>query len=591
MTSIVNGIIYSTVGLLCSKLRDYAADKLDEGDLSDEKCKQIVVRELDDIKSKIYSLSRKDLLVSLSFFKEGVTRLYISLEVSQEPCEKHGTENAGIKDESTAEGANMGAEELPAKLADRDFLKSAFELSEMIEKLTIASEDRYKLAKKSFRDARRLATEAFNNVGLSVAERLLTGKVRIASRILEGLEDLEAAVRDSLLYLKELHDLPAVQAMISVALNAGNGIASRLRARFNQTERDANIQSIQMLNNLLLDLAIKFTTTKMGILNWPMIKTEQAIYHPILNDNEVQRKLSDNATQVPWYCQSAESVSHRCALTSKGEVLSVNGNSIRRNYTSELFCSIPTGNDAYNWCRMLKVDEKDNVYAMVEVRPHGEQSELNAFYKLFIFDKNGHLKQERRLEGINIPLRDSSIRFNKDGRIFIHADAAYTVVFYICDGRKANADRKLILPVKDLPFGMPTEFGYTVSNKNQLILIFAHVKSVLDVKLAMYTMTMDGELTGAKYLPVKFTYFEFPRVKSVVFNHVSETVVVCVLSKDLSDFQNSNPHKKIYGFSDAGKLLYQFERLAVAHDRGEMLSHSNGQIALVGLDSVIMLQM
>ena len=63
--------------------------------------------------------------------------MYISLEASQEPCEKHGSENAGIKDESTAEGENMGAEELLTKLADRDFLKSAFELSEMIEKLTI----------------------------------------------------------------------------------------------------------------------------------------------------------------------------------------------------------------------------------------------------------------------------------------------------------------------------------------------------------------------------------------------------------------------------------------------------------------------
>ena len=585
MTSIVNGIINSTVGLLCSKLRDYAADKLDEGDLSDEKCKQIVVRELDDIKSKIDGLSRKDLLASLSFFKEGVTRLYISLEVSLEPCEKDGSENPGSKDESTAEGEYMGAEELTAKLADRDFLKSAFELSEMIEKLTIASEDRYKLAKESFKDARRLATEAFNNVGLSAEERLLVGKVRIASRILEGLEDLEAAVRDSLLYLKELQDLPAVQAMFSVALNAGNGIASRLRARFNQTERDANIQSIQMLNSLLLDLAIKFTTTKMGLLNWPMIKTEQAFYHPLLNDNEVRRKLYENATQAPWHCKSAEFISNSypCALTSKGEVLSCNGKSIKNSYTRELFCTVPTENDAYNLCRMLGVDEKDNVYATVEVRPHSEQSELNAlaFYKLYIFDKNGHLKQERRLEGIDIPFRTSSITFSKDGRTFIHA--AYTEVFYICDGRKANADRKLILPVKDLPFGMPAKFCCTVSNKNELILIFTHVKSK-DVKLAMYTVTMDGELKGAKYLPVKLAFSQLARIKSVVFNHVSETVVVCVLSKHPSRIE-------IYGFSDDGKLLCQFERWAGAHDHKQMLSHSNGQIALVDGDTVIMLQM
>ena len=410
-------------------------------------------------------------------------------------------------------------------------------------------------------------------MGLSVAERLLAGKVRIASRILEGLEDLDAAAQDSLLYVKELQDLPAIQAMFSVALNPGKGIASRLRARFNQTERDANIQSIQMLNNLLLDLAIKFTTTKMGILNWPMIKTEQASYHPLLNDKEVRGKLHENATQVPWYCKSAESISYPCALTSNGEVLSIDGDSIRNNYTRELFCSIPTENDANNLCTMLGVDEKDNVYAMVEV--------FSSYNKLLIFDKNGHLQQERYLESIDIPLRYSSIKFNKDGRIFIHAP--YTEVLYICDGKKANADRKLILPVKDLPFGMPDEFCYTVSNKNELILIFTHGKSG-EVKLAMYTMTMDGELKGAKHLPVKLAYQESARIKSVVFNHVSETVVVCVLYE--TSFEIS-----IYGFSDDGKLLHQFERLAGAHDRGQMLSHSNGQIALVNFQSVIMLQM
>jgi hypothetical protein len=61
-------------------------------------------------------------------------------------------------------------------------------------------------------ETRRLATEAFNNVALSAEDRLMASKLRIVSRILEGLEDPQAAVHDCLLYLKELQDLPAVHA-------------------------------------------------------------------------------------------------------------------------------------------------------------------------------------------------------------------------------------------------------------------------------------------------------------------------------------------------------------------------------------------
>lgn len=40
------------------------------------------IGELDYIKTKLDGLSRNDLLASLSFLKEGVTELYISLEIS-----------------------------------------------------------------------------------------------------------------------------------------------------------------------------------------------------------------------------------------------------------------------------------------------------------------------------------------------------------------------------------------------------------------------------------------------------------------------------------------------------------------------------
>jgi hypothetical protein len=52
---------------------------LKDGDVTDEECRRLIVRELDDIKSKLDGLARKDLLSSLCFLKEGVNGLYQSL--------------------------------------------------------------------------------------------------------------------------------------------------------------------------------------------------------------------------------------------------------------------------------------------------------------------------------------------------------------------------------------------------------------------------------------------------------------------------------------------------------------------------------
>ena len=100
MTAIVNAVLNSTVGLLCNELRDFTAETLNEMNLNDEKCRQIVVLELDDIKAKLDGLSRKDLLACLSFLKEGVTRLYISLDISGESSAHPNTSKPHKTDKS-----------------------------------------------------------------------------------------------------------------------------------------------------------------------------------------------------------------------------------------------------------------------------------------------------------------------------------------------------------------------------------------------------------------------------------------------------------------------------------------------------------
>ncbi|CAB4013984.1 SH3 domain-binding 5-like, partial [Paramuricea clavata] len=299
MSAIVSGVLNSTIGLLCSKLQDYTAEKLDEGDVNNQQCKQIIVRELDDIKSKLDGLSRKDLRASLCFFKEGVTRLYASLEISGESRDGSSTSQACVEDQSEVEGV---------------------------------------------------------------------------TRILECLDDPEAAVQDCLLYLKELQDLPAVQAMFSVWLDSNKGITSRLRARFNQRKRNVIVNSIQMINALLIDLAMKFTNISMGCLNWPTIKIGKERYHPVLHNNTVLHNavLQQNDKQFPWIRKLPLRIDDDCFALTEND------------------------GDILNKIRCLAVDEHDNVHTVIEIPSCYEN--VPTKYKLLTFDANGNINADRSLD-------------------------------------------------------------------------------------------------------------------------------------------------------------------------------------------------
>ena len=72
-------------GFVVNKCRDFAAEKLKDGDTTDQKFREIIVRDLNDIKTTLDCLSRKDLLSSYSFLKEGV--LLLNLALGQSPGE------------------------------------------------------------------------------------------------------------------------------------------------------------------------------------------------------------------------------------------------------------------------------------------------------------------------------------------------------------------------------------------------------------------------------------------------------------------------------------------------------------------------
>ena len=80
MTSLLKAV----AGFLVDKARDRAAEKLKEGDVTDKKIQELIQREINDIKSKLDALSRKDLLTAIDSFQAGVRYLYQALEIGSE---------------------------------------------------------------------------------------------------------------------------------------------------------------------------------------------------------------------------------------------------------------------------------------------------------------------------------------------------------------------------------------------------------------------------------------------------------------------------------------------------------------------------
>lgn len=90
MVSIPTSVFKVVLGLLVNNGRDLAPKRLKEGDVTDQQFRSFVVREIDDIKSKLDGMTRKDLLASISFFKEGLLYLYKVLDSIA--SQKDGTE-------------------------------------------------------------------------------------------------------------------------------------------------------------------------------------------------------------------------------------------------------------------------------------------------------------------------------------------------------------------------------------------------------------------------------------------------------------------------------------------------------------------
>ncbi len=280
MTSIVTGILSSTLGLLWNKARDTSAAKLKDGDVTNAKIREILMRELSDVKAKLDGLSRANLLSSYRFLKDGVQLLNAYLD-------KSTIDEKAVLNKADDDCGSDKTSKIPSG-AGSDILNKALELSYAVEKLKVNSDKEFECVKDRFKYARIRATDAFSNEALSIQDRIFAGKLRVVSEILECLESPERAITGCLSFLQDLHCLPAIREIFSVHLNRG------IKSMLNKAERVENVKSVMLINYVLFEYVSKFSCKCPfeALASMPVVHLGDTSFHPILNWQKVSTRKS-----------------------------------------------------------------------------------------------------------------------------------------------------------------------------------------------------------------------------------------------------------------------------------------------------------
>ena len=382
MSSLITAVFKATIGLLVNKGRDKQAEKLNEGDVTDQKLRGLIVREINEIKSKLDGLARKDLLASISLFKEGIVLLYEVFEIAR-PSSEHRALTAAAT----------------ACVEQFDFAKEMRKLE--LSALDESAMRKLVRAKKRFEEARLEAIKAFSNEALELPDRLLAMQYRLMATILETVDNPTDALAGCRVCLDELHQVPAVKEYFKVELEEG----LRLRARFNKDERRQIIFSVCHANRVIYDVMSMLGSGKMWTL--PDVETGKEKVDPLRNERVVKiltKQGNEHCCVTPWSFGQEGEEKHELkdprgiATNHRGQFLIADA---RDNIVKVFdingkfdFWFNPQTDDADRMIDIWDVataGEDDKIYLLVGLwKPGAEKWE----YEVQVFNKNADLQHK-----------------------------------------------------------------------------------------------------------------------------------------------------------------------------------------------------
>ena len=553
MSSILTGILSSTVGLLWNKARDSTAAKLKDGDVTDTKIREIVVRELNDMRTKLDGLSRKDLLSSYSFLEEGVALINVSLTKSK--LEQKALASEAQDDRGTS-GMSSGVHS--------GILYEALELSDAMKMLKINSDKEFESALERFKDARKRATDSFHIDSLSIQDRILAAKLRIVSEMLECLERPEIAITGCLLFLKKLHSLPAIQEIFDVYLNRG------VRSMLNKAERVENVKSVMLINFVLFQYSSKFSRRYPFVLIWPTIELADRSFRPILDWLEVSTRTSmgDELSQLFNGVKLDEGIDPEySAVNGYGDVV------VREHSDNVKVISKTNGNKGVTLPKLregrvikqarivgLAIDKNNNIYVVRWLELRARTSSQQSLYVMNILDENYYVKHECTLDFL-LAIRNPykvAIAIDKNNNIIMMQQHEYAV--YVCDH------------VGELKYKFTHGSGWqpslSISEESEII------SSSID-RLTVHKFSEEGKLKSTIKLP------EGHKILGLAFHHViCKIIVLTFVEKEDSYF--------LLCFTEAGEMESStfFYKNSGNEWAPDIRSHPSGPVAVVREKSI-----
>ena len=549
MPSIITSILSSTVGLLFNKVRDISADKLKDGDITDAKLREIVVRELNSVNFKLDGLLRNNLLSSHCFLQEGVDKLNTFLE------KQNDEQKAVLKEASKDVGGQTSR--MPSGV-ESGILNEALELSHAMKKLKINPNKEFESAIERFKDARKKATEAFCNEALSTQDRILAVKFKVVSEILECLESPETAISGCLSFLNKLHSLPAVREIFSVYLSGG------VWSMLNKAERVENVKSVMMINYVFYKFVWKFSSKPAFMIAWPTIELADRSFNPIRDWCEVSTRecWGGELIQPPdGLMVDEEILSYRAAVTGRCETVArcKDGWGDKIKVTSSTgeskIVNLPYPKEGkVSWEYMLGIasDSNNNIYLARGFRIHTETGGVMDSYVLSVLDENYNEKHNcilHFLKFLNYYAMGMAINKNNDIIMARHDDPNVYV-----------SDNTGQLKYK---FGFDSYYRpYTprlsTSDKNEIMV------ASLDNNVVQ-TYTDEGKLKSKIQVPTDH------RIKDLAFHYGICKLIV--LTKEEESYH-------LLCYSEAGELETS-TCLGEDYDWPSITSHPSGVISVI----------
>ena len=553
MSSIITAILSSTVGLLCDKARDSGADKLKDGDLTDETMRKMIVKDLTDIKTKLDCLLLKDLKASYSFLKEGVELLNLTLDQS--------TEDQKASEVSADEATRV------INCTASGVLNAALSLPHEIQRLKISSDKRFVSVQDRFKASRERATDAFNNESLSIKDRIMACKLRVAATIIElGLEDPEAAITACLLSLEELHGLPAMQEMFAVFFKRG------LKSKLNKSERLENMMSVLFISRALYDFATKYSCSKSCFpsLAFPGIKLKARLFHPILNADEVMKKTSIGGESFQKLKQvHTGSSKSSFAVNSRGDIILQHDDKITVIYSSgenkDVMFPDTTEKNVLGIGLSVAVDSNDSVYAIRLRKVRYENGGTKYDFMMYIFDENFNIKTVGVCVFFFLPQEWSRVYIAVDKNENLIMITNWNNQLYVCD-------KTGMLKFEFKRDGENLR-SLSISNNND-IMIVSHDHR------AIHTYSTDGDLKSTIKVP------DGHKALRVAFHHsICKIIALTHVGKEDSLF--------LFSYSETGELensvFFCKDDPEVDSWKIELKSHPSGPVAVLYCRSITFL--